>query len=177
MHSNTWGATDCIAFKKLKYHFLHQPRRGPLPPLLFTVGQRKQHLMGWSQDSPSGQGIKLKYNCRSNTKCWTAFIQFNCTLLPHQLLDKWVDRSFLIDAKCYVTIMLPMKTGGKKSRKKEHWVPRYVIMQEYHKPDSSANPTPHKTHSDTCTNMSSAPVSGVMKPWPWERENCLHTPL
>lgn len=25
--------------------------------------------------------------------------------------------------------------------------------------------------------MSSEPFSGVMKPWPWERENCLHTPL
>lgn len=33
------------------------------------------------------------------------------------------------------------------------------------------------THSDTCTKMSSDPFSGVMKPWPCERENCLQTPL
>lgn len=33
------------------------------------------------------------------------------------------------------------------------------------------------THSETCTKMSSEPFSGVMKPWPWERENCLQTPL
>lgn len=25
--------------------------------------------------------------------------------------------------------------------------------------------------------MSSVPFSGVMNPWPWERENCLQTPL
>lgn len=34
-----------------------------------------------------------------------------------------------------------------------------------------------RTHSDTCTKMSSDPFSGVMKPWPCERENCLQTPL
>lgn len=34
-----------------------------------------------------------------------------------------------------------------------------------------------ETHSDTCTKMSSDPFSGVMKPWPCERENCLQTPL
>lgn len=33
------------------------------------------------------------------------------------------------------------------------------------------------THSETCTKMSSDPFSGVMKPWPCERENCLQTPL
>lgn len=33
------------------------------------------------------------------------------------------------------------------------------------------------THSETCTKMSSEPFSGVMNPWPCERENCLQTPL
>ena len=33
------------------------------------------------------------------------------------------------------------------------------------------------THSDTWTKMSSVPFSGVINPWPWERENCLQTPL
>lgn len=38
---------------------------------------------------------------------------------------------------------------------------------------------PHSpgTYSDTCTKMSSVPFSGVINPWPWERENCLQTPL
>lgn len=34
-----------------------------------------------------------------------------------------------------------------------------------------------QTYSDTWTKMSSVPFSGVMNPWPWERENCLQTPL
>lgn len=34
-----------------------------------------------------------------------------------------------------------------------------------------------RTYSDTWTKMSSVPFSGVMNPWPWERENCLQTPL
>lgn len=41
-------------------------------------------------------------------------------------------------------------------------------------------PAPHTspgTYSDTCTKMSSVPFSGVINPWPWERENCLQTPL
>lgn len=40
-------------------------------------------------------------------------------------------------------------------------------------------PAPHSpgTYSDTCTKMSSVPFSGVINPWPWERENCLQTPL
>ena len=30
---------------------------------------------------------------------------------------------------------------------------------------------PHTTHSSTCTNMSSPPSLGVMKPWPFCRQN------
>lgn len=46
------------------------------------------------------------------------------------------------------------------------WLPQGVLA-----PDDS------QTYSDTCTKMSSVPFSGVMNPWPWERENCLQTPL
>lgn len=38
-------------------------------------------------------------------------------------------------------------------------------------------PSAVRTYSDTWTKMSSVPFSGVMNPWPCERENCLQTPL